>query len=366
MHHNDCTFTKRGGATIFTEKPSNTGRQLELDIARGLAVLFMIVIHVQLMYATFEVNESWFGTINDYFGGVPAAPMFMFLLGVGIVYSQSQTWQKLLKRGLYLLILAYGLNFLRGFLPQFILANIYPEYATWYFKEAVIQLTYVDILQFSGLALITFSIFNRWQWHQKWFIVLIVACSGLQLILRMYPTENIFIGAVTGLFYGANEFSYFPYLTWIFYPVAGFIFGNYLIRCQDKQQWYRQIMISASVVSLALIVIFNILLGFPHAMETDARYYHHGLIDQLTYVSILVIELGGLYYILQYIPNWLVAIAKRWSRNVTAIFCVHWVILTWLGILIPQASLTLVWFLLLTFGIVLVSDWLGQRLQKYI
>jgi len=41
----------------------------------------MILIHVQQYFATEEVQESVLGNIIDFLGSIPAAPVFMFLLG---------------------------------------------------------------------------------------------------------------------------------------------------------------------------------------------------------------------------------------------------------------------------------------------
>jgi len=73
---------------MFSKEKINSGRQLELDIARGLAVLFMIFIHSQLFFADFSVSDSYFGAFNDFVGMVPSAPMFMFLLGVGLIIRE--------------------------------------------------------------------------------------------------------------------------------------------------------------------------------------------------------------------------------------------------------------------------------------
>lgn len=346
---------------MFAKEPINSGRQIELDIARGLAVLFMILIHTQLLFATVDVSESWFGVFNDYVGGVPAAPMFMFLLGIGLVYSRKTTAQLLLKRGVILFGSAYLLNLLRGVLPNVVGGLLFQDPS--YFSFVLYEFFYVDILQFAGLTLMSFALFRYLHLKNYQLIIFIVICSLLQLWLREYQLTALLPAAIASLFYGANEISYFPYLTWIFYPVSGYLFGHYLIRCQNKTQFYRLAFIIAAVTFGFLTWFFNVYLLIPNGMTSDPLYYHHSLSDQLPYTAFLVLELALLFFISQYLPTWFTLIAQRWSRNVTAIFAIHWLLLMWLTLVIPELSLSLPWFLLLVVAITLASDFLAQRYQ---
>lgn len=58
---------------------------MELDIARGLAVLFMIAVHITLVFSNDHVKSSLYGLTIEFLGGIPAAPVFMFVLGVGVL-----------------------------------------------------------------------------------------------------------------------------------------------------------------------------------------------------------------------------------------------------------------------------------------
>jgi len=71
---------------ILSDEIVNRGRQVELDIARGLAVFFMVLIHMQEYFLNAFSSEKLVGQWIDFFGGVPAAPVFMVLMGIGIVY----------------------------------------------------------------------------------------------------------------------------------------------------------------------------------------------------------------------------------------------------------------------------------------
>jgi uncharacterized membrane protein len=37
--------------SILAKEPMNSGRQIELDVARGLAIFFMVLVHVQILFS---------------------------------------------------------------------------------------------------------------------------------------------------------------------------------------------------------------------------------------------------------------------------------------------------------------------------
>lgn len=94
----------------------NTGREKELDIARGLAAVFMVLIHTAGFYWDGQ-NAVFYNAVN-FLGSPPCAPVFMFLLGAGVVYSRKSTAEKLLRRGLTLFGLSYVFNALAFALPD--------------------------------------------------------------------------------------------------------------------------------------------------------------------------------------------------------------------------------------------------------
>lgn len=51
--------------------------------------------------------------LNNIYGGVLAAPVFMFAMGVGVAYSRSAGWSTMFVRGLRLLVADYALNTVR-------------------------------------------------------------------------------------------------------------------------------------------------------------------------------------------------------------------------------------------------------------
>src|SRR3954468_24072307 len=87
------------------------------DLARGLAVLFMIGVHVLWHWGSAETWTTPAGTAISLLGGPPAAPTFMFLMGASLAFSSRTTFSSLAVRGLWLVFLGYLLNVMRGVIP---------------------------------------------------------------------------------------------------------------------------------------------------------------------------------------------------------------------------------------------------------
>ena len=86
----------------------NKKRQLEIDIAKGLAIFFMFLVHCYENYGADSIqHQGFFSHLVFFLGGPLAAPVFMFCMGVGMVYTRKQSSKEFLKRGLSLFLIGY-------------------------------------------------------------------------------------------------------------------------------------------------------------------------------------------------------------------------------------------------------------------
>ena len=62
----------------------NTGRQGELDVAKALAIPYMVIIHVYEELSVVDCGvrpDSLFRGVLEFLGGPLATPVFMFAMG---------------------------------------------------------------------------------------------------------------------------------------------------------------------------------------------------------------------------------------------------------------------------------------------
>ena len=318
---------------IIAKEPTNTGRQLELDIARGLAVFFMIAIHSMQVFAAESVKDTTLGFIIDFVGGAPAAPVFMFLLGIGVVYTKKADPAIFYRRGLLLILGGYILNLLRGTLPHLI--RWWNSGNQEFLQKSFQEFVSIDILQFAGLAMIFFGLIKQFKPSILKVMAIGTILAMLNFALQDIKLSNPVAAAIGGLFWGTGKISYFPFLTWILYPIVGYLFGLLLIRCANKLRFYAINLASGIVVMVLSTYLFIYLMGIDIGIYEEYAYYHHNLLGNITFIAFTVSWISVLFFISKWIKGILYSTIVRWSKNVTEIYFVQWILIGW-GTLIPS------------------------------
>ncbi|MDO4545839.1 MAG: heparan-alpha-glucosaminide N-acetyltransferase domain-containing protein [Bacillota bacterium] len=330
---------------ITGEEKINTGRQFELDIAKGLAVVFMIMVHTQLYFASGAASEQAFGTIVDYLGGPPSAVVFMFVLGVGIVYTKKSSFVEFLKRGVLLILLGYALNLVRTLLsPAF---NGFQD---------------VDILQFAGLATIFVGAVKALKLSNFKTALIGLALAFLNILLRAVDASD-----VTGLFFGSEHYSFFPFLSWIFFPLAGHIFGDFLIRCKCKKRFYVLSGVLALAICLISYVTLAIVLKTDYGWVTDEAYYHLDIKGNIIFTSFTIAWISFLAGLGAILPGFIRRTIERWSRNVTPIYIIQWLLICGVSSLTGTNVFGSPAYIFIMVGMIAASDMLAylyRRIKK--
>lgn len=346
----------------FAGPKINSGRQTELDIARALAVVFMVFVHIQMYFSKEELVDSFLGMGVDFMGGVPAAPVFMFLMGVGFLYSRKTDYRLLIQRGVKVLAVGYLLNFLREALPE--LVDYCQEGDSVSLSGFIESFIDIDILQFAGLAMIFFGWVKCKKLSVKQIALLGIVFPLMNICLLPIQCENYCCQAFTGLFWGSSEYAEFPFLTWIFYPITGYLFANILIRCKDKFRFYKQLLINSGVLLilslLVLIGVFDVKLG----MNSEIDYYHHTFIANIIYLLFCLFWISLLYLLFNRLPEAVMCLLRRWSSNVTEIYFVHWIIIGWLSWYFYEIRIAVIPYFLLCIFVFVVSDKVAMGLVK--
>jgi len=126
--------------------------RLELpDIVRGLAVVLMVQVHLTELFVTQDIYNSAFGKISLFLGGIPAAPVFMVMMGYFLAFVKKNPSDMAI-RGVRLFVGGIMLNIgLNAHLLYNIMFKGW-EINPWHYIFGV------DILPLTGLSLLSFAL----------------------------------------------------------------------------------------------------------------------------------------------------------------------------------------------------------------
>jgi len=327
------------------------------DLLKGIAVLFMIQVHIVELFSDTVFYTSNLGKILLFIGGTPVAPVFTLFLGYFIANS-NKTFYQLLIRGSKIIGLSMFLNIALNF------NLILSVYEGLYEVDLWPYILGIDILQFAGFSIIVIAFLKNLLQKSLVFIILCIFISVvLGQILSNFIPENIVLKYISALFYGSAHWSYFPLFPWLAYPLAGIAF--YKI-----QKRYDLSIFSKPKFILLIVVVFFIFIAFTlnYAISISSNlplYYHHSLLFMswvlvfLAFYSLLINEINKL------IGNSFLCKYLKWlGENVTLIYVIQWLIIGNMATNIYKTisnPLTLLYYFM---GILLFSSGVGYFILK--
>ncbi|OEU68775.1 MAG: hypothetical protein BA863_06540 [Desulfovibrio sp. S3730MH75] len=308
-----------------------------IDLARGITIFFMFVVHVKLTLSTPEVCDSIFADILN-FGDIFGAPLFMAAMGISFYLSRHTDLLSGIKRGFYILFLAYFLIFLRGVVPVFLIRTFHPQRAAELPKAVMsykIELLNMDILHFAGLALIVMAVIRHFNLN-RYFLLLTaatIAMAGPYLwgLETGLPVVDYFLDFLWGerplddkLYLGLIAFPFFP---WMAYVLVGMSIGITLKHTDNPDRLFAKMGLTGlAVMGLSLIWLIP---NFDYQIN-DIYHARFGYV--LFVVGLLLVILYGCSWVEPRIRGSRISgILIYWSKNVNRIYMIQWVIVMWLG-----------------------------------
>jgi len=297
------------------------------DLARGLAVVFMIGVHVLWHWGAPETWSSPVGQVISFLGGPTAAPVFMFLMGASLAFSSRTSFRSLAVRGIWLLWLGYLLNFLRGVIPAYLgltfgvvtADQIAPFTLPW-------LATTVDVHHMAGLSLIALGALRAatrraWVW-----VALGTAVVLAGPFLRGFEFGTPWLdGPLTPVLSGAPNV-YYAVVPWIAYPLVGAVFGSFVARATDRPRIFRR---GALVGALLAVVGIGMFIVDPPSFDVDTYWR----MPPSYFVAITGFVLLWLFAcdlaIRSVRTNPAFNFLYGWSSRVIAIYFTHWLVVGW-------------------------------------
>jgi len=187
----------------------------DFDLARGIAIVFMILQHsfwVFGKYPTSNLFDSIIIEIAISLGGF-SAPVFMILMGLFFGFKKENSVKYGLLRGIKLICLGYVLNIFRFVLPFSIGTELmlidYPVLFEG-FSSPIWEIFFLDILQFAGLALIILTLIEKYCRENELYSFIIAMLAIFLALFSSFFITNSPLDFFLEYFWSNSGFPLFP------------------------------------------------------------------------------------------------------------------------------------------------------------
>ena len=218
----------------------------------------------------------------------------------------------------------------------------------------------VDILQLAGLSLVIIALLSLlYKRNFIPYIITAVVIVFIGLVFPAYSNESTTGTYLMAFIHSNSEWSYFPLIPWLAYPLTGYSFKIFEEKYL-KNTLNLGIKVSLTVVLSAFFLFtVNYTTGISHSLEV---YYHHDVVFYSWSLSFVILWALLFSFVEKASGNTIVFRYVRWlGVNVTTVYIFQWLIIgniatliyktqslieliIWfVGIAILTSLLTLVW-----------------------
>ncbi len=295
-----------------------------LDFARGFAILFMILQHAMIVFDSNQGEGGLLGIVVVLLGTAPAAPVFMFIMGIFFARKKATLFHSDFLAGIKLVFLGYLLNLLRFVIPNLLTFVDSQDNSILADQSSLDLFLSVDILQMAGFSWIIMAILKKIKHSSKFLPVLIIGIA----ILSPFLWNHFSASTLLGIFGGTGANVYFPIFPWIIYPLLGVLLSNFFTN-RDK---YDQNLNRAALIGTALIVEGSIflLLFSEFQIFTAGDYHRSGISIHLIMIGFMLIWFWICNKLVKFKSlNPLKNIFRHWSLNVTKVYFIQWILIGW-------------------------------------
>lgn len=313
----------------------NPGRQFELDIAKTFAIFFMICVHVSHHMSTMDYS-TYEGTplrvIIELLAGPTAAPLFMFAMGVGIVYSRKSDPATMAKRGVVLILTGYALNFFRETLLIIIARAIGVE--TGVTHGVIDSLFFVDILPFAGMAFLAIALMKKLGLETLHMLLIALILQSIGTIL-IYTVTSDWMPLIAKMFVGlainTGPDVDFSLMLWLPYPVTGMWFGEKLQMTDDKDMLYKKVFAVCAVIFFGVTVAVETqgVSIYTYFTLYKNMFYH---VDIIKYIWVMAFDgmfLSFCYAISEPVKKVAFKTVSFYSARLNNVYIVQWLLISY-------------------------------------
>lgn len=314
---------------IFSKEPLNTGRQPELDILKGCAIIFMIIEHCMM-----DLLNYWqFSVCNyaaEYLSQLFNASVFMMAMGITVAYSQKRTPRFLASRGFSLLLFGRLLQAIRTAIPDVI---GYLVTKNVYFLNDLTLCFSVDIMEFAGLAFLLLALLKQLRLNGFGIALTGIVMSIVGCCLDGLNTGIYFVDQLLGFFYATDSESFFPLFNWFIFPAFGVLLGEFYVHIREKTVFFRRvIMICLPIAAVYFVLRFTVDFPFLYDLKDEISVIRMNILDAVFFIIFDMVLLGTAYMLYLANKRKVPLLIKCVSENINMFYCISWVVILFVNL----------------------------------
>ena len=102
------------------------------------------------------------------------------------------------------------------------------------FKDGIELFFWSDILPFAGFAFLFFALVKKMNLSNAHVLIIGIFVTVIQSFIPTFEILNPYLKALAGYFVYVDETSFFPIISWLIYPIVGYLLGQKLLKSSKK------------------------------------------------------------------------------------------------------------------------------------
>lgn len=254
---------------IFSHEETNAKRQREFDYLKGIFMLFIYLVHAfQATMSTEDSITQWMYM----FATMSGAAIFIFVMGIGTVYSRNATPVGMAKGGVRMVVYQYlnNLAYVAALLIPypFVSGNLTGTGRENFNYLTEVYIQYINIFFITGIIYIIMALLKKLNMNIAGYVIIGAAVSIIAPFLYGKPVDVPVLGYLMKLLIGEAEHVSFTPLYFLSYAMFGVAFGKILRHVKDKMKFYSML----AVPSIAVMIAWWVLVFRKYGSDMSQMY----------------------------------------------------------------------------------------------
>lgn len=317
-----------GMKEFFSKEEVNTKRQEEFDYLKGLFMVFIFGIHA--FQATLTEPDLCMKILYG-FATMTGAALFMFVMGMGTVYSRNSNAGIMVKNGVKMIVYQYlnnGLYLIALAIPYPFVKNMLSEEESEMFHFLMeVYVQYINIFFMTGVIYLLLALLKKLKMPVIGYAIIGFISAFVAPLLAGTPVDVPILGYIFKLLIGRDLFTSFLPLYFLSYVLMGVAFGKVLRHVNDKTVFYKAVMGMSSILVAATWIYLFLEYGFSMELYNvlTMTYPEPGFLHVIASIAHILFFAGVFYLGRNYLrkENIYCRQILYYSKHISKYYAIH-------------------------------------------